>query len=88
MERYGESFSQMRLSYCVEESPLGTAGCVRKAWNGDEVLVISGDAVCDFDLRSAYNYHKTKNADVTIVIKISKRSERVRTCACGRKRAY
>ena len=69
MERYGESFSQMRLSYCVEESPLGTAGCVRKAWNGDEVLVISGDAVCDFDLRSAYNYHKTKNADVTIVTK-------------------
>ena len=52
----------MQLSYCVEESPLGTAGSVKNAADlleGDEpFLVISGDALTDFDLQSILRAHK------------------------------
>ena len=42
----------VRMQYSVEESPLGTAGSVRGAAEllDDTFLVISGDALCDFDL--------------------------------------
>ena len=47
----GESLGA-RIAYSVEESPLGTAGSVRLATDklDDTFLVISGDALCDFDL--------------------------------------
>ena len=43
----------VRLQYRLEQEPLGTAGAVKNCGDfcGDEdVLVISGDAACDFDL--------------------------------------
>ncbi len=55
---------------CVkEEIPLGTAGGVRNCVGDafDEVLVVSGDAVFDFDLQEAIDYHRQTNACVTIV---------------------
>ncbi len=58
----------IKLSYVREDVPLGTAGCVRKAWNGkDDVLVVSGDSVCGFDFNRICRYHKKTSADVTIV---------------------
>lgn len=57
----------IKLSYVREEIPLGTAGCVRKAWNGDDVLVVSGDSVCDFDFSEIVKFHYAHDADVTIV---------------------
>lgn len=64
-----DNFKGVELEYAFEDIPLGTAGCVKKACNDDEVLVISGDAMCDFDLQSAIKYHKISNADVTIIVK-------------------
>src|SRR3954471_14661942 len=50
----------VNIEYSVEESPLGTAGSVRLA--GDKLdetfLVISGDALCDFDLGALVQFHK------------------------------
>ncbi|MCL2077611.1 MAG: sugar phosphate nucleotidyltransferase [Oscillospiraceae bacterium] len=48
----------LRFSY--EDEPLGTAGCVKKAAASftDDFLVISGDALCDFDLTAAMRFHK------------------------------
>lgn len=59
----------MELSYSYEDEPLGTAGSVKKACDDDEVLVISGDALCDFDLISAIEYHHENKADATIIVK-------------------
>ena len=44
----------MNISYVVEDSPLGTAGSVKHAAQllDDTFLVISGDALTDFDLQS------------------------------------
>lgn len=64
-------YNGMCLSFSRETEPLGTAGSVRSAAcsTDDELLVISGDALCDFDLTSARNYHRTSGADVTIIAK-------------------
>lgn len=64
----GEFSNGIKLSYVREDVPLGTAGCVRKAWNGrEDVLVVSGDSVCGFDFNRICRYHKKMSADVTIV---------------------
>lgn len=67
-ESLGEFSNGIKLSYVREDAPLGTAGCVRKAWNGtDDILVVSGDSVCGFDFNKICRYHKKMSADVTIV---------------------
>jgi mannose-1-phosphate guanylyltransferase/phosphomannomutase len=59
------------VSYSVEESPLGTAGSVRLAAGrlDDTFLVISGDALCDVDLTKLIEFHREKEASVTIGLK-------------------
>ncbi|MBQ7399233.1 MAG: NTP transferase domain-containing protein [Clostridia bacterium] len=49
--------------------PLGTAGGVKYCADteSDAVLVVSGDAVFDFSLREAIDFHFENGADVTIV---------------------
>jgi mannose-1-phosphate guanylyltransferase/phosphomannomutase len=66
----GESLG-MDIEYSVEESPLGTAGSVRLASDrlDETFLVISGDALCDFDLTRLVESHKEKEAAVTIALK-------------------
>lgn len=63
-------FGAVELDFVEEDRPLGTAGSVKNACPDDqEVLIISGDAMCDFDLTAAMEYHRTQNADVTILAK-------------------
>jgi mannose-1-phosphate guanylyltransferase/phosphomannomutase len=66
----GESLG-MDITYSVEESPLGTAGSVKQAMGEDDesILVISGDALCDIDLTSLIEFHREKQAAVTIALK-------------------
>jgi mannose-1-phosphate guanylyltransferase / phosphomannomutase len=61
----------MNISYSVEESPLGTAGSVKQAVGEDEgtILVISGDALCDIDLTALLEFHRDRQAAVTIGLK-------------------
>jgi mannose-1-phosphate guanylyltransferase/phosphomannomutase len=61
----------LNIQYSVEESPLGTAGSVRLASDAldDTFLVISGDALCDIDLKKIVEFHQQKGAAVTIGLK-------------------
>lgn len=61
----------MKIHYTVEESPLGTAGSVRLGieWLDDTFVVISGDALTDFDLTAAMRFHEQKKAVATIILK-------------------
>ena len=62
----------VRMSYAVEEeTPLGTAGCVKNVEEllGETFLVISGDSVTDFDLTQAIAFHHDRGAKATIVLK-------------------
>src|SRR5690348_3463900 len=66
----GESLG-VDIGYSVEESPLGTAGSVKRAAGrlDDTFLVISGDALCDVDLTQLVEAHRANNASVTIGLK-------------------
>src|SRR5881397_1709100 len=54
----------VHIEYSVEESPAGTAGSVRLASDklDETFLVISGDALSDFDLTSLVDFHKERDA--------------------------
>ncbi|MFE5331022.1 sugar phosphate nucleotidyltransferase [Embleya sp. NPDC056575] len=61
----------MSLTYANEETPLGTAGSVKnaeEALKDDTFLVISGDALTDFDLTALVEYHRAKGALVTVCL--------------------
>ncbi len=76
---------KVKLSYYIEEKPLGTAGCLKKIFPkkiGCDILVISGDCICDIDLEKAMKYHIAKKADATIVCKEMKNTDEYGTvCA-------
>src|SRR3954447_20415507 len=61
----------VEIEYSVEETPLGTAGSVRLASDRleDTTLIISGDALCDIDLTQLVEFHRERNAAVTIGLK-------------------
>ncbi len=61
----------MQLHYATEETPLGTAGSVKNAealLRDDTFLVISGDALTDFDLTDLVKFHHDKGALVTVCL--------------------
>ncbi len=60
----------MNIQYSIEETPLGTAGSVKNAqqYLDDTFLVISGDALTDFDLTQVIAQHKAKRAMATLTL--------------------
>ncbi|NLG67779.1 MAG: NTP transferase domain-containing protein [Actinobacteria bacterium] len=61
----------MSIEYAVEESPLGTAGSVKNAASvlDDTFVIISGDSLTDFDLSTVIDFHRQREAMVTIALK-------------------
>ena len=61
----------VRLHWFIEQEPLGTAGSVKNcaSFTGSEdILVLSGDAACDFDLTALMSEHRRGGAAVTIAL--------------------
>ena len=61
----------VRLTYFVEEEPLGTAGSVKNCMSHlgrEDFLVISGDCVCDLDLSRLAAFHREKKAAATLAL--------------------
>jgi mannose-1-phosphate guanylyltransferase/phosphomannomutase len=58
----------LRLRYFLEETPLGTAGSVKNAeeFLDEPFLVLSGDALTDFDLSRLAAFHRERRALATI----------------------
>lgn len=57
-----------KIDFVREDTPLGTAGAVKNAYDGEskEILVLSGDGVFDFDLERVLYFHRENEALVTI----------------------
>ena len=64
----GDVFGSMRLTYAVEEEPLGTAGAIRFAAEGadDRIVVCNGDILTDLDLSAMVRFHVERGAEATI----------------------
>src|SRR5690606_37032828 len=60
----------MKITYTVEEAPLGTAGSVKNAaqYLDDTFIVISGDALTDFNLQEIIRLHKESKAMASITL--------------------
>lgn len=60
----------MKLVYSVEQTPLGTAGSVKQAQKHltDTFLVISADALTDFDLSQIVDFHRERKALATLTL--------------------
>ena len=61
----------MTIHYSREETPLGTAGSVKNAeelLRDDDFLVISGDALTDFNLTKIIEYHRERKAMATLTL--------------------
>ena len=57
----------VRLTYVLEETPLGTGGAVKNAESvlGDRVVVMNGDVLADMDLGAILRLHEETNAAAT-----------------------
>lgn len=66
---YEDGYRGLNTVFIREDEPLGTAGGVKNAAaDFDEpFLVISGDAICDFDIGKITAFHKASGAMATIV---------------------
>ncbi len=60
----------MQIHYAVEDTPLGTAGSVKNAEHllDEPFVVISGDALTDFDLQEIIRFHEQKGAMATLTL--------------------
>jgi mannose-1-phosphate guanylyltransferase/phosphomannomutase len=62
--------SRIDLAFFRENEPRGSAGAVRalSGFLADTVLIISGDAVCDFELKKYYEKHIAENRQATMLL--------------------
>lgn len=61
----------VNLIYSIEDTPLGTAGSVKKAenyLNEDTYIIVSGDALTDIDVAKALAFHREKKSEATLVL--------------------
>ena len=69
-KEYESGYKNLSLDFFREDEPLGTAGSVKNAAAGidEPFVVISGDALCNFDIEKIMTYHKASSAKITIVV--------------------
>jgi mannose-1-phosphate guanylyltransferase len=60
----------VRISYTVEASPLGTAGAYRNAAGliDRTTVVLNGDVLTDIDMNAVIKFHRDRQATATIVL--------------------
>lgn len=61
----------VKMSYSIEDTPLGTAGSVKKAeaeLKDGTFIIVSGDAMTDCDLTKAIQFHKEKGSLATLIL--------------------
>ena len=92
IERHFSSgtYKGITLGFSTENSPLGTAGCVKEAAADfdEDFVVISGDAMCDIDLSAALEFHKKKRSRRNDNHKARGRPARIRTYYRGKRQRY
>ena len=67
---FGRNADGVALEYCVEPTPLGTAGGIRFAAEqlDETFLALNGDTLRDVDLRPLVRFHRKRGARATILL--------------------
>ena len=60
----------VKLSYTIEDTPLGTAGAVKNAekYLDETFLVLNGDVFTDLDITAMIGFHRERKAKATIAL--------------------
>jgi len=60
----------VKLSYIIEDTPLGTAGAVKNAekYLDETFLVLNGDVFSDLDITAMIGFHRERRAKATIAL--------------------
>ena len=66
----GRPTKQIKLTYSLEEKPLGTAGAIKNAGQhvDDTLFVLNGDVFSDTDYTDMLKFHKRNKAKATIAL--------------------
>ncbi|BBO79766.1 nucleoside-diphosphate-sugar pyrophosphorylase [Desulfosarcina ovata subsp. sediminis] len=70
LERMGNCYKRLKLTYSKEPTALGTAGALRFAEHlisSEEALILNGDSYCDIELDKLIDYHRAKKNAATLV---------------------
>jgi len=61
----------LKIRYLVEPQPMGTAGAIRFALDflDDTAIIFNGDVLAELDLKAVLQFHRTRGANATIVLK-------------------
>lgn len=68
-----------KISYTIEDEPLGTGGAIQlamKQTSETHILIMNGDTFFNIDLANLYSTHLGANADLTIALKPMTKFER------------
>lgn len=63
---------RFKLSYIIEDEPLGTGGAIKFAFekvSSDKALVVNGDTFFDIDSSQLYTFQQANDADIVIALK-------------------
>lgn len=72
-DHFGSVFNGIKLKYCIEDTPLGTGGGIRKALlsaTSSDVFVVNGDTLFDIDLKELFQFYKKNNSELSIALKL------------------
>lgn len=81
IDYFGHDFQGMKITYVIENTPLGTGGAIFKSLlevKGD-VFIFNGDTFFPIDLQSFYSFHQSKKSDLSIALKKIHQSDRYGT---------
>ncbi|GAB4317558.1 MAG: nucleotidyltransferase family protein [Bacteroidales bacterium] len=69
---FGENYKSIKISYSVEETPLGTGGAIQRAFElieGDKAFVFKGHTMLRLSLVKHFDFHMAYRADFSMVIR-------------------
>lgn len=85
-DRYKQEFDGIRVSYAVEETPLGTGGGIRLAMEQcytEDILVLNGDSFFDVDLNAYTAQYSSCGAGGALALRKVENAARYGTISLG-----
>jgi NDP-sugar pyrophosphorylase family protein len=70
IERFGNKWKDLNLTYLIEEKPQGTLYAIKNAleYANSDMLIMNGDIICDFNLKKMIEMARKRKELITIAI--------------------
>ena len=72
-DHFGSTYNGVRVSYSVEETPLGTGGAIKRALGGlsppgENIVVMNGDIITSLPLKNMLESHQAPGTQPTVTM--------------------